>query len=130
MHLIGPVVEEDYNKALPALAGLAALAQEAAAVITRYNPLGAPLWSSVNSSAYASLLACTATLPLCALTWNSSPLCWAGLLPWRTGAGQLQEQLLVQVGTWPPCWDVSEQPFRKAHCGALAFKAALQATDL
>ena len=40
----------------------------------------------------------------------------------------LQERLLL--GSWPAGWDVSQQPFREALGGALAFEAALQAADL
>ncbi len=123
-------MEEDYYKALPAPPHMASLAHECAAVITRYTLLGTPLWLPVPSSAYASLLAGAASesMPLCALTWDSSPLGWAGLLCWRAVTGLLQEQLLV--GTWLPCWDVMEQPFSEALGRALAFEAALQVANL
>ena len=39
-------------------------------------------------------------------------------------------QELLLVGTWPAGWDVSEQPFREALGGALAFEAFVQAADI
>jgi hypothetical protein len=34
------------------------------------------------------------------------------------------------VGSWPAGWDVSQQPFREALGGALAFEAFAQAVDI
>ncbi len=34
------------------------------------------------------------------------------------------------MGSWPAGWDVSEQPFREALGGALAFEGFAQAVDL
>jgi hypothetical protein len=37
---------------------------------------------------------------------------------------------LLLVGSWPAGWDVSEQPFREALGGALAFEAFVQAVNV
>ena len=68
--LIGTVAEEEYDKVQPTPTGLPELASECRAIITRYATPGAPLWTPVPSSAYATLLDGTATLPLCAVTWD------------------------------------------------------------
>ncbi len=46
-----------------------------------------------------------------------------------TGLAPVAKELLF-IGTWPAGWDVSEQPFRKALGGALAFNALVQAADI
>jgi hypothetical protein len=67
----------------------------------------------------------------CALSWDASTFGWAALARWWDMSGPapaLRELLLV--GTWQDGWDVSEQPFREALGGALAFKAFAQAVDI
>jgi hypothetical protein len=67
----------------------------------------------------------------CALTWDSSTFGWAALTRWwdmSRPAPVLRELLLV--GMWPDGWDFSEQPFREALGGALAFEAFAQAVDI
>ncbi len=56
---------------------------------------------------------------------------WAALGRWwaRFGADwELRELLLV--GTWPKDWDTSEQPYREALAGALAFEGFAHAVDI
>ena len=77
---MGTVPEDhlyDVPRALPD--GLAALAGEMAEAIRHYGPLGAPLWPPVASSAYAALLSWVERSLFCALTWDASPVGWAGL---------------------------------------------------
>ena len=78
--LIGPAVEEDYDRPRPAPEGLAELAEDCAAVIRRFAPLGTPLWPPVPSSAYAALLAGEHETPFFVLTGDASPSGWAALL--------------------------------------------------
>jgi hypothetical protein len=67
----------------------------------------------------------------CALTWDASTFGWAALAHWWdvSGPSPVLQKLLL-VGTWPAGWDVSEQPFREALGGALAFEAFVQAVDI
>ncbi len=94
----------------------------------RYGPPGAPLWQPVASSAYGALLSGEEKSLFCALTLDASP---AALARWWSASGPepvLQELLLV--GSRLVDWDVSEQPFREALSGALAFEAFAQAVDI
>ena len=129
--LMGPVSEAIYDRAGPPPAGLAELAAEMRDIILRYGPSGTPLWPPVASSAYASLLSGEEQLLFCAVTWDASPFGWAGLARWWDNSG-LEPVLrdLLLVGSWPAGWDVSEQPFREALGGALAFEAFVQAVDI
>ena len=130
--LMGPAPEDrlyDVARALPD--GVAALAGEMAEVIRHYGPLGAPLWPPVASSAYAALLSGEERSLFCALTWDASPVGWAGLARWWDHSGRepvLRDLLLL--GSWPADWDVSQQPFREALGGALAFEAFTQAVHI
>jgi hypothetical protein len=99
--------------------------------LERYAPMGCPLWPPVASSAYGALLRGEQQTVFCALTWDASTHGWAALARWWDMPGPepvLRELLLV--GTWPDGWDVSEQPFREALGGALAFEAFAQAVDI
>ena len=125
--LMGPVVEAEYDRPLPAPEGLVALAAECAAVNTRFAPAGSLLWPLVPSSAYALFLLGEPQAILFILIWDASPSGWAALLRWWDAYGPLQEQLLA--GTWPAGWNVSQQPYREALGCALALEAALQAVD-
>jgi hypothetical protein len=51
-----PNASDHYDQLSPLPAGLSELAAETDYIITRYGPLGAPLWPPVASSAYAALL--------------------------------------------------------------------------
>jgi hypothetical protein len=130
--LMGPPPADeayDFPRALPD--GIAALADEMADVVRRYGPLGAPLWPPVASSAYAALLSGEERSLFCALTWDASPVGWAGLARWWDLAGPTPvPRDLLLVGSWPADWDVSQQPFREALGGALAFEAFAQAVDI
>ena len=129
---MGPAPEDrlyDVARALPD--GVAALAGEMAEVIRHYGPLGAPLWPPVASSAYAALLSGEERSLFCALTWDASPVGWAGLARWWDHSGRepvLRDLLLL--GSWPADWDVSQQPFREALGGALAFEAFTQTVHI
>jgi hypothetical protein len=46
-----------------------------------------------------------------------------------SGAAPEQRELLL-VGSWPADWDVSQQPFREALGGVLAFEAFAQQVHL
>jgi hypothetical protein len=98
---------------------------------TSSGPLGALLWPPVASSAYAALLPSEGQSLYCSLTWDASPSRWAGLARWGSHAGP-EPVLLDQLfeGSWLADWDVSEQPFREALGGALAFEAFAQAVDI
>ena len=129
--VMGPISEELYD--VPALASpdLVALSAELCSVIRRYAPCGRPLWPPVPSSAYRALLRGEETIVFFALTWDASPYGWAALLRWWSSLGpapRLHEELLI--GSWPDDWDVSEQPYREALGGALAFEAAIRCVDL
>jgi hypothetical protein len=100
-------------------------------LLAGYGLLGVPLCPHVASSAYAALLSGEEKSLFCALTWDASPVGWAALGRWWSRSGldwMLQEILLV--GTWPLGWDVTEQPFREALGGALAFEGFAQAVDI
>ena len=126
-----PTASDHYDQLNPLPAGLVELAVEMDDLITRYGPLGSPLWPPVASSAYAVLLSGEEQALYCSLTWDASPSGWAGLARWwsRTGPGPVLLDLLF-VGSWPADWDVSEQPFREALGGSLAFEAFAQAVDI
>ncbi len=112
-----------YDRPALAPAGLPALAAEMDDLLARYGSLGVPLWPHVTSSAYAALLSGEEKSLFCALTWDASPVGWAALGRWWVRSGpdwELRELLLV--GTWAEGWDTSEQPFREALGGALAFE--------
>ena len=129
--LMGPVPEEEYDDIGPAPAGLEELSAEMCSVLARYAPLGRPLWPPPASSAYATFLRGEAPALFCALTWDASTFGWAALARWWDLAGPSpvsREQLLV--GTWPPDWDVSEQPYREGLGGALSFEAFVVAADI
>ncbi len=66
--IMGPVPEEEYDDIGPAPEGLAALSAELRSVLTRYAPVGCPLWPPPASSAYAALLRGEAPALYCALT--------------------------------------------------------------
>jgi hypothetical protein len=67
----------------------------------------------------------------CAPTCDASTFGWAALARWWDVSGPWPVlQVLLLVGTWPFGWDVSEQPFREALGGALAFEAFVQAADI
>jgi hypothetical protein len=101
------------------------------ALLVRYGSLGVPLWPRVPSSAYAALLSGDEKLLLCALTWDASPVGWAALGRWWACSGSTWElRELLLVGSWPAGWDTSEQPFREALGGALAFEGFAQAVDI
>jgi hypothetical protein len=120
-----------YDRPAPAPADLAELAAEMDDLLALYGPLGVPLWPHVASSAYAALLSGEEKSHFCALTWDASPVGWAALGRWWSRSGpdwELRELLLV--GTWPAGWDTSEQPFREALGGALAFEGFAQAVDI
>jgi hypothetical protein len=120
-----------YDWPAPLPAGLAALATEMDALLVRYGPLGVPLWPRVPSSAYAALLSGEEKSLLCALTWDASPVGWAALGRWWICSGLIWElRELLLVGSWPAGWDTSEQPFREALGGALAFEGFAQAVDI
>ena len=129
--LMGPVPEDEYDDIGPAPAGLEELSAEMCSVLARYAPLGRPLWPPPASSAYATFLRGEAPALFCALTWDASTFGWAALARWWDLAGPSpvsREQLLV--GTWPPDWDVSEQPYREGLGGALSFEAFVVAADI
>jgi hypothetical protein len=48
---------------------------------------------------------------------------------WPAGGTSVLRDLLL-LGSWPACWDVSEQPFREALGGALAFEAFTQSVNV
>ena len=126
-----PTASEHYDRLGPPPVGLAELASEMDAIVVRYGPLGAPLWPPVASSAYAALLSGEELALFCALTWDASPSGWAALARWWSCAGPEPVLLeLLLVGSWPDGWDVSEQPFREALGGTLAFEAFAQAVDI
>jgi hypothetical protein len=121
----------DSDRPAPAPAGLPELAAEMNDLLSRYGPLGVPLRPHVASSAYAALLSGEEKSLFCALTWDASPVGWAALGRWWARSGpdwELRELLLV--GTWPEGWDTSEQPYREALAGALAFEGFAQAVDI
>ena len=125
--LMGSVPEELYDEVRPAPAGLAALSAETCHILRRYGPPGCPLWPPLASSAYGSFLRGEEQAVFCALTWDASTNGWAALARWWDLTGltpQLEELLLI--GTWPAGWDVSQQPFREALGGVLAFEAFVQ----
>ena len=130
--LMGPVaLGEAYDSPGPLPTGLAELAAEMGAVVGRFGSVGTPLWPAVASSAYSSLLSGEERRLFCSLTWDSSPTGWASLGRWWCWAGPepvLRDLLLV--GSWPASWDVSQQPFREALGGVLAFEALAQAVDI
>ena len=129
--LMGPVPEDGYDHPKPGPAGLAELAADMAGVIRRYGPLGSPLWPPVASSAYGALLSGEERHLFCALTWDASPVGWAGLARWWDVHGPepvLRE--LLMVGSWPADWDVSEQSFREALGGVLAFEEFAHAVPI
>jgi hypothetical protein len=129
--LVGSVPEAQYDEVRPAPAGLAELSAELCGVLQRYGPAGCPLWPPLASSAYGALLRGEEQAVFCALTWDASTFGWAALARWWDTSGPVpvrREQLLV--GTWPAGWDVSEQPFREALGGVLAFEAFVQAADI
>ncbi len=121
-----------YDLPVPLPVGMAELAVEMREVILRHSPLGATLWPPVASSAYATLLSGDEQSLFCAVTWDASPLGWAGAgARWGDFSGPdpvLRDLLLL--GSWPACWDVSEQPFREALGGALAFEAFTQSVNV
>ena len=129
--LMGPVSEDLYDEPRPAPEGLADLSAELCEILRSFAPSGSPLWPPLASSAYASLLRGEERSVFCSLTWDASPFGWAALARWWDLAGPdpvLRDLLLV--GSWPAGWDVSEQPFREALGGALAFEAFVQAVDV
>ena len=129
--LMGPVSEETYDDPIPTPAGLSELAAEMHSRVLRFAPAGSPLWPAVPSSAYAALLSGAERLVFCSLTWDASPHGWAALARWWDVSGPhpvLRDLLLI--GSWPAGWDVSEQPFREALGGALAFDALIRAVDV
>jgi hypothetical protein len=144
--LMGPLPEDDgpshpspfsrtvsalYDRPAPIPAGLAELAAEVDALVERYGPLGVPLWPPVASSAYAKLLSGEERALLCGLTWDASPVGWAALARWWELSGTVWSlRDLLLVGSWPAGWDVSQQPFREALGGALAFEAFAQAVNI
>ncbi len=80
---------------------------------------------------YAALLSGEEKSLLCALTWNASLVGWAALGRWWARSGSIWElRQLLLVGSWPVGWDTSEQPFREALGGALAFEGFAQAVDI
>ena len=129
--LMGPVPEEEYDDIGPAPEGLVALSAELCSVLERYAPAGCPLWPPPASSAYAALLRGDAPALYCAVTWDASTFGWAALARWwdLSGLAPVARELLL-VGTWPAGWDVSEQPFREALGGALAFEAFVSEVDV
>ena len=129
--LMGSVPEDRYDVPVPLPVGLAALAVEMRDVIVRFGPLGSSLWPPVASSAYAAMLSGEERLLFCGVTWDASPLGWAGLARWwdLSGPEPVLRDLLL-LGSWPAGWDVSEQPYREALGGALAFEAFVQTVDV
>jgi hypothetical protein len=129
--LMGSTPAEEYDDIGPAPEGLAELSAEMCGVLARYGPAGCPLWPPPASTAYAALLRGEAPALYCALTWDASTFGWAALARWwdLSGPGPVLRDLLL-VGTWPAGWDVSEQPFREALGGALAFEAFVSAADV
>jgi hypothetical protein len=121
--LQGPSAEESYDWPGPAPAGLPELAEEMRAVLLRYGPAGCPLWPPVASSAYAALLCGEETALFCSVTWDASTHGWATVALWwdLSGAAPARRDLLL-VGSWPADWNVSQQPFREALGGVLAFE--------
>jgi hypothetical protein len=128
---MGPSSEASYDVPGPAPAGLAELAVEMRAVISRFGSAGCPLWPPLASSAYAALLSGEEMRLFCAVTWDASTAGWAALALWwdLSGSEPVLRDLLL-VGSWPADWDVSEQPFREALGGALAFESFAQAVDI
>ena len=129
--LMGPVSEELYDVPMPAPAGLAELAVELADCIARFAPSGSPLWPAIPSSAYSALLSGSEMQAFCSLTWDASPDGWAALARWwdTTGPSPVLRELLL-IGSWPADWDVSQQAFREALGGVLAFEAFVRAVDI
>jgi hypothetical protein len=104
---------------------------EMQAVILRYGTAGCPLWPPVASSAYAALLCGEEKGLFCSVTWDASTHGWAAVAVWwdASRGDPLQRDLLL-VGSWPADWDVSEQPFREALGGVLAFESFAQQVNL
>ena len=95
------------------------------------NPFLPPLWPPVASSAYAALLSGEERSHLCRLTWDASSVGWAALARWWALSGsEWSLRDLLPVGTWPAGWDISQQPFREALCGALAFEAFTEEVNI
>jgi hypothetical protein len=104
---------------------------EMRAILLRYGPSGTPLWPPVASSAYAALLSGEEMALFCAVTWDASTHGWAAMAVWWDAAGAEPERReLLLVGSWPADWDVSQQPFREALGGVLAFEAFAQQVHL
>jgi hypothetical protein len=129
--LMGPTPEEIYDRPLPPPPGLPALADELRSVLNRYGSAGVPLWPPVLSSAYAAMISGNVKDAFCSLTWDASTFGWAGLARWwdLSGSCPVLRDLLL-LGTWPAGWDVSQQAYREALGGPLAFDAFLMAADV
>jgi hypothetical protein len=78
-----------------------------------------------------ALLCGEETALFCAVGRVDSRLGCRGSLvgPDLSGAAPARRDLLL-VGSWPADWDVSEQPFREALGGVLAFEAFAQQVNL
>jgi hypothetical protein len=113
------------------------------AVILRYGPAGCPLWPPIASSAHAALLCGEEKSLFCSVTWDASTHGWAAVAVWwgpgqptpswvpaPLWRGELERRDLLLVGSWPADWDVSQQPFREALGGVLAFEAFAQQVSL
>ena len=129
--LLGPKDEASYDWPGSAPAGLPELAVEMRAIIVRYGSAGCPLWPPVASSAYAALLCGEEKVLFCSVTWDASTHGWAAVAVWWDASGDEPEKRdLLLVGSWPEAWDVSQQPYREALGGALAFEAFAQQVNL
>ncbi len=131
--LIGPADEATYDVPILITSEMRALARELHQVTERFAPAGAPLWTPVASSAYASFLRGDVDVRdrFFSLTWDASPFGWAALLRWWTSATDdwtLRDLLLV--GSWPVHSPVDEQPHRECLAASLALEAAAQAVNL
>jgi hypothetical protein len=118
----------NWNRSVPLSTAFQAAVQYSIDTITRWGHVGRPMWPLPASTAYHIFL--SRRIPnakTAALIWDASIHGWGAVL--RTSP---EDQGLVMVGTFSPDeqqW-LSEQVWREARAGVLAFRAATQSVSL